>query len=118
MTLLRAPAPKSKHEATTDKATDVFGCTCTEPRAPPSRRARRSPTLSESSHQLVAQASSLVCRSQASVYASIASRALRGTGPRLWLRRGIPEASVGNSSRRRAKVEEVDAVIPLTVESV
>src|SRR5881227_1620985 len=56
-----------KHEATTDKATDVFGCTCTEPLAPPSRRAIRSPTLSESSHQLVAQASSLVCRSQASV---------------------------------------------------
>src|SRR5881227_1620982 len=38
----------------------VASCfTCTEPLAPPSRRAIRSPTLSESSHQLVAQASSL-----------------------------------------------------------
>src|SRR6185369_7408151 len=64
--LFRRVETKSKQDATLERAIDAFGCGCTEPAAPPRIFAMRSPTWADISHQLVAQASSLVCPCHAS----------------------------------------------------
>ena len=60
------PEAKSKQEATTERATEVLGCTCTEPGGAPRMRAIRSPTSVGRSHQEVDQGSSAIWFSQRS----------------------------------------------------